>query len=83
MSLTLVFTAHARTVMAERDIQDDWVQRAVDTPDKVEADPSGTGVLRYFRRVPERGGRVLRVAGYPDAGTVRVVTVFFDRGAKL
>jgi hypothetical protein len=58
----------------------DWVDRTVDSPERVEDHDDGT--RHYLARVPERGGRVLRVVLKPDADPPSVVTVFLDRRMK-
>ena len=37
---------------------------------------------RFFRAIPERQGRVLRVAVNTQVAPWRVVSVFFDRGMR-
>ena len=75
----LIFTAHARYAMAERSIQEEWVVRLVSGPELRVRDPNDTEVERFFGSIPERGGRVLRVAVNTQATPWRVVSVFFDR----
>ncbi len=45
-------------------------------------DPKDATVERRFRRIPEYGGRVLRVAVTTAIEANRVVSVFFDRQMK-
>ncbi len=45
-------------------------------------DPRHPGVELSFKAIPERGGRILRVAHRPDGADVIVLTAFFDRGVK-
>jgi len=45
-------------------------------------DPKDATVERRFRRIPEYGGRVLRVAVNTAVEPNRVVSVFFDRQMK-
>ncbi len=73
------FTRHAVHVVAERVIDLEWVKRAVAEPELCTPDPNDPEVEHFFRRVPERGGRVLRVVVNTEAVPWRVVTVFFDR----
>jgi len=74
-------TQHAAKVLAERGIAVEWLERTLDEPQWTEPDPHDPQVVRYFREVPEFGGRVLRVAVVPTANPARVVSVFFDRSA--
>ena len=78
----LEFTRHAVQVMAEREIAVEWVERAVSEPTLRASDPNDPDVERFFRPIPERGGRVLRVVVTTKAVPWRVVSVFFDRNAR-
>ncbi len=57
-------------------IQDEWIERVIAAPDReaVQAD----GRIRRWARIPEMGGRTLRVILLPDGETVH--NAFFDRG---
>jgi hypothetical protein len=67
---------------AERAIDAAWIERTVLAPDWVSPDPSDPKVERRYRAIAEHGERVLRVACVETATEIRVLTVFFDRGAK-
>lgn len=75
-------TKHARKVLDERGIQVEWLERTLSDPEWVMPDPDEAMVERRFRRIPEFGGRVLRVAVNTSVEPNRVVSVFFDRGMK-
>ncbi|MYB25567.1 MAG: hypothetical protein F4X37_10780 [Acidimicrobiia bacterium] len=45
-------------------------------------DPCDAEVERFYRTIPERGGRVLRVLVNVTADPWRVVTAFFDRSMR-
>lgn len=64
-------------MLRERDIDAAWVERAVAEPEQTEE--PGDGTRHYLRRVPERGGRWLRVVVNVMTEPHRAVTVFFDR----
>jgi hypothetical protein len=66
-------------MLVERKIEASWVELAIREPEAVEPDPLRPGVLLAFRRVPERGGRFLRVVYVQDSNLIRVLTAFFDR----
>jgi len=57
----------------------EWIQETIDDPqrDAVQSD----GRLRRWRRIPEAGGRILRVVLLPDGETVH--KAFFDRNVIL
>ena len=75
-------TKHARKALAEREIPAEWVERTLNAPELRRPDPDDAAVERRFRRIPEFGGRVLRVAVNTAVEPNRVVSVFFDRRMK-
>ena len=68
--------------MAERLIPIEWVELAVDEPELRTPDPTDPTVERFFRAIPERDNRVLRVAANTHVAPWRVVSVFFDRSMR-
>ena len=80
--MQLTYTLHARQVMEERGILSEWVERAVAAPERRTRDPYDEAVERFYIRVPERDGRVLRVAVNTDSDRWRVVSTFFDRAMR-
>ena len=81
-SAKLEFTKHALHAMTERAIPTDWVEWVVAEPALRERDLDDPEVERFFRRIPEQGERVLRVAVNTRVAPWRVVSVFFDRNMK-
>jgi hypothetical protein len=75
-------TKHAQKVLNEREICVEWLERTLSAPELVLPDPDDATVERRFRRIPEFGGRVLRVAVNTALEPNRVVSVFFDRQMK-
>ena len=75
-------TKHAKKVLGEREIPIEWVERTLAEPGLRQPDPDDATVERRFRRIPEFGGRVLRVAVNTAVEPNRVVSVFFDRKMK-
>lgn len=75
-------TKHAEKVLAEREIAAEWMERTLSSPELVLPDPDDATVERRFRRIPEFGGRVLRVAVNTTVEPNRIVSVFFDRTMK-
>ena len=75
-------TQHAQKVMEERNIAIKWMERTLFQPELVLPDIEDNTVERYFRKIPEFGGRVLRVAVNTKVEPVRVVSIFFDRTMK-
>ena len=74
-------TKHAAEVLKERAIPIEWVERALNSPELRTPDDDPT-IERRFRRIPEFGDRVLRVAVNASVEPHRIVSVFFDRGMK-
>lgn len=70
-------SAHARDMLAERNIPEEWVWRAVRLPTGEHRGADGN--LHYIKVIDEAGGRFLRVIVNAEAEPQRVVTVFFDR----
>jgi len=58
------------------------MERTLAEPELRQPDPDDAAVVRRFRRIPEFGGRVLRVAVNTAVEPNRVVSVFFDRQMK-
>ncbi|HEX6798939.1 MAG TPA: DUF4258 domain-containing protein [Ktedonobacterales bacterium] len=73
----VVFSKHARDVMRERHIPEEWVLRAIATPDRT--DTPADGIIHYIKAIPEHGGRFLRLVVNLGVVPQRVVTAFFDR----
>jgi len=77
----LIFTDHARDRMTVRQIEPAWVEATVDHPERSEPDPHDPALTRAWRRIPEFGGRILRVVFRREGGDIVVVSTVFDRGA--
>ena len=77
--MELDFTIHARVVMAQRLIPEEWVALAVAAPGLRTDDPNDSDVERFFWRIPDAGDRVLRVVVNTHVEPWRVVSVFLDR----
>jgi len=71
------FSSHAKEMLVEREILEEWVWRAIETPGAKTAGADGN--VHYTKAIRERGGRVLHVIVNPSASPHRIVTVFFDR----
>jgi hypothetical protein len=68
--------------MAERRLDQTWVERTAREPEWIEPEPSDPALERRFRAVPERDGRILRVVCGEDDANITVVTAFLDRRAR-
>ena len=70
-------SGHARDMLRERDILEEWWQTTLTSPEREETDEEGN--IHYFKAIPEYGGRVLHVVVNPNTDPHKVVTLFFDR----
>jgi uncharacterized DUF497 family protein len=80
MSYTL--SEYAKKVLAEREIQLEWLERTLREPTLRRPDPDDSSLERRYRAIPEFGGHVLRVVVNVAIQPVRVVSVFFDRSMR-
>lgn len=76
-----VYTAHAKIMMQERGIREDWVETAIQDPDRTEQREDDE--VHYLKRIPQERGKTLRVIINPSVHPEKVVTVFFDRRVQL
>jgi hypothetical protein len=81
-AIDVVLSAHAQRVIREREIELTWVRRIMNTPDRREPDKVDAALSHALGRVPERGGRVLRVVYYVTGEEAIVVTAYFDRSQR-
>ncbi len=72
-------SAHAVTVIAEREIEAAWIERVLERPERTEPDRTDPSLVHALGPVPERGNRVLRVVYNPAMKPLRVVTAYLDR----
>ena len=72
-------TTHAAFVLAERTIPLLWVARVLEHPERTEPDRTDPALTHALGRIPEFGGRVLRVIYNDTMVPKRIVTVYFDR----
>jgi hypothetical protein len=72
-------TAHAATVIREREIDAAWIERVLGKPERTEPDRFDPSLTHALAPIAERGGRVLRVVYNPSVDPKRIVTAYFDR----
>lgn len=75
-------TQHTQDVIKEREISEEWVERVLDLPEMMEADPLDDDLEHRLGKIKEYGNRVLRVVINKGVSPVRVVTAYFDRKMK-
>jgi hypothetical protein len=71
-------SAHAKDMLEERKILEEWVWRTISTPDSKKKYADGD-TMHYMKAIQEREGRVLHVVVNQNVQPHRIVTVFFDR----
>lgn len=75
-------TQHARDVVEEREIPSEWIERVLNSPQRVEPDPEDAELEHRLGRIAEHGNRVLRVVLNRTVSPALVVTVYFDRAMR-
>ena len=74
-----VLTEHARDAMEKRQIQREWIERALRMTEVTEADLIDPHLEHRLVRIEELENRVLRVIVNCRVTPLRVVTAFIDR----
>ena len=75
------FTAHARDMLREREIPEQWVLQAINEPD--EKNMGNDGNMHFFKSMPERENRILHVVVNETVEPSRIVTLFLDRRRRM
>ena len=78
--MDLEFTRHAKDMLKERNIPEDWVMKTINNPDWKHMGMDNN--THYFKGITEHGGRFLHVVVNPSVSPKRIITVFFDRKAR-
>lgn len=68
-------TAHARDMLHERRIEEEWVWRTTRSPDRLEIGTDDN--LHYIKAIAEFENRFLRVVVNSQVKPKRIVTLFF------
>jgi hypothetical protein len=74
------FSKHARDLLSERGIEENFVWGAMGEPDWRETREDGNE--HYFKTIMENDGRVLHVVVNHRRNPKRIVTLFYDRKAR-
>lgn len=64
-------------MLSERNIQEQWVERVLAEPDRIETHEDGT--KHYLKQIQEYDNRWLRIIVNSELEEPLAVTVFFDR----
>lgn len=78
-----ILTDHARKRCLKRGIRLDWIQQALDHPERIEEDADDASLVHVLSSVPERAFRILRVIYNETRDPVCIVTAYFDDEAKI
>ena len=73
---------HARLRMRERNIEPEWLERAIAKPDRSEPDEDDPAIEHRLAAIAEQDYRVLRVVCDPRVAPLKIVTIHFDRSMK-
>jgi hypothetical protein len=71
------FSGHAKDMLTERSIREEWVLRVLNSPRDVQHMADGT--THYIGPIEENENRMLRVVANTRVRPQRVITTFFDR----
>ncbi len=69
---------HAKKRMVKRSVRLEWIQAALDYPDRTENDQKDSRLAHALKEIPEKGFKVLRVIYNETTEPVTVVTIFFE-----
>ncbi len=72
-------TEHARDALKKRQIALEWLEKTLTAPESIEGDSMDETLEHRLARIPEFGGRMLRVIVDVRAAPPLVVTAYFDR----
>jgi len=75
-------TAHAKTVLQERDIRLEWLERVLASPERSEPDRTDPEPQRAIGRIAENDDRHSRGIYNAAVTPWRIVTACFDRGLR-
>jgi hypothetical protein len=79
--MALILTKHAQARMARDGIKVAWIETIIRQSQHSMPDPLNPALTQAWRRVPQLGGRAVRVVFYAAGADFVVVTAFLDRGA--
>ncbi len=76
------FSDHAVLSLRKRRIPIQWLESVLAAPTLILPDADDETLEHRLARIPEYGGRVLRVVVNTRASPIRIVTLYFDRTMK-
>lgn len=75
--MKFILSVHAKDMLKERNILEEWVWETVENPDKTIMGEKDT--LHYFKSISEKENRILHVVINPVEAPMKIITIFFDR----
>ena len=75
-------TSHAGTVIRERGIRKEWIDRVLRLPSKTEPDKKDPELRHALAPIREHGDRILRVIYNYTVDPKLIVSVYFDRSQR-
>lgn len=75
-------TRHAQLMIERRRIEVKWIEDTINAPGAKRQDDRDESLILAFRRIPDAGGRWLRVVYRREGQFCVVVTAFFDRNQE-
>ena len=73
---------HALDVLEEREIPHVWLERIINSPQRIEPDPDDVALEHRLGRITEHENRVLRIVVNKTVRPIRIVTLYFDRAMR-
>lgn len=78
--MQIILSTHACDMLKERNIPEKWLWQVVENYDRKEIGIDNN--THYFGSIAEHDGRILHVVINQNIDPHKIVTVFFDRGAR-
>ncbi len=69
---------HAEKRIRQRKIKLEWIEAAIETPDKIENDAEDHTLAHALKAIPERGSKRLRVIYNETTEPVTIATAYFE-----
>ena len=69
---------HAEKRIKQRKIKTEWIESALNSPDRTDSDKEDPALAHALKAIPEKGFKVLRVVYNETTKPVTIVTVFFE-----
>jgi len=79
--MNVIYTEHARQRMVKRRLAQEWIERVIANPARIEPDETDPELEHRLGRIPELADRVLRVI-VAKSEPMRVITMHLDRNLK-